>query len=1030
MKNNIKQILVVLLFLITASVVAQTAPDTLYVTGIVSDAITSAPLQGIKVAVNESFSTFSNENGEYRMRIPFNDVIVKFSAPGYASRTVALQGESEKNVTLYRDIFTSVQQNNNAYSMTPSLTMDDEIKTRFAGDVRSISRSGAAAIGSNMYIRGFNTLNANAQPLFVVDGVVWDNPFNRESIHEGFYINSLSCIDVFDIESIEVIKDATSLYGSKGANGVIKIKTFGTKDQVTKIAFDAFFGINIAPKYPAMMNADQYRIYASEVLKDFPSFFESSNLFKDDPTLIFYNKYHNQTDWKDEVFQNGNTQRYGLNVSGGDEKAKYYFALGYTNASGVVKTTDYTRLNTRINSDIHLAKNFDVNTDIYYTNINRSLLDDGTNARTAPVMAASVKAPLFNPYLYTTDGKMLTTLLEDADDFGISNPTALIRNSDGTNNQYRLGIGIQPSWIISKYMKFENLFSFVLDNLKERSFIPMNGTAPVLLTGQGYSYNTVKDQTIEQRAIFNETKLDFNMVINRSHTLSALFGARIYGNAFKSAYIEGHNTGNDSRKNITNSLSFKKVGGGNDSWNSISYYLTAKYSFKERYSLSGVVDMDASSRFGTKTQDGFRLMGGTFAVFPSLKASWLVSGEPFMKRIPLIDWLEINAKWGITGNDDIVNMARYAYLSPVNYLGAGVGLEIANLANASLQWETTTKMGAGINLSVLNERITLSVDVFKHKTYNLLTLKQAPLLSALNNYWSNEGSLENTGYDLGLSFKILNINKLKWNMEVMTSHYANKITALPDGVDYTTAICEGEIQTAVGKPAGLFYGYKTNGVFSSDQEAMSANNGQGLQKQNPNASFSYFMGGDVFFDDKNKDGIINEKDRQVIGNPNPDLTGSMTHRFSFGRFMLDVFFTYSYGNDIYNYQRRLLESGSGYYNQSTNLLNRWKTDEQITSVPRAVYNDPMGNSRFSDRWIEDGSFLKLKDIRLSFEIPTKISEIEKLTCWIATSNLYTWTKYLGPDPEVSMNASVLCQGIDNALLPSSRSIYVGIKLNF
>ena len=1029
MKNHIKQLITLLSFLIAANLMAQTAPDTLFVTGIVSDAATGYPLQGVKVEVNENFSTFSNDDGQYRLRVPFSEAILKFSAPGYAQRIVALQGKTEKNVMLFRDVFVSVKQTD-TYSMTPSVTMDDEIKIRLAGDVRSVNRSGTTAIGSNMYIRGFNSLNANAQPLFVVDGVVWDNPFNEESIHEGFYLNSLSAIDVFDIESIEVIKDATSLYGSKGANGVIKVKTFGTKDQVTKIAFDAMFGLNFSPNYPAMMDADQYRIYASEMLKDYPGFFESSNLFTNDPSRIFYSKYHNQTDWKDEVFRNGNVQRYGLNVSGGDEKAKYYFSLGYTHASGTVKKTDYARISARINSDIYLAKNLDVNTTIYYTNVNRNLLPDGTNTRTAPVMAALVKAPLFNPYSFTTDGKQLTALLEDADDFGISNPTALIRNSNGTNDQYRFGIGIQPSWKISKHLKLENLFSFILDNLKESAFTPMNGTAPIPLKGLGYSENTVKDQTIEQTAIFNEMKLNFNTAIDRNQTLTALLGARIYRNTFKNAYMEGHNTGNDSRRNITNSLSFKNIGGGSDNWNSMSYFATVQYAIKERYRLSGVVDMDASSRFGTETKEGFRMLNSTFAVFPSLKASWLVSGESFMKQLPFINRLEISADWGMTGNDDVVNMARYAYLAPVNYLGSGVGLQIANLSNASLQWETTTKRGAGINLSVWNDRIGLSADVFKHKTDNLLTLKQAPLLSALDSYWSNEGSLENTGYDWGFSFKILNLNKLKWNMEVTASHYVNKIVSLPDGADYSTTICDGEILTSVGKSAGLFYGYKTNGVFHSDQEAMAVNNGQGLRKQNANASYSYFLGGDVFFDDKDHNGIIDEKDRQVIGNPNPDFTGSMTHQFSFGRFMLDIFFTYSYGNDIYNYQRRRLESESSVFNQTANILNRWKTDGQITSVPRAVYGDPMGNSRFSDRWIEDGSFIKLKDVRLFYKVPVKITGIEGLTCWIAASNLYTWTKYLGTDPEVSMNPSVLYQGIDNGLLPSSRSIYLGFKLNF
>ena len=255
-------------------------------------------------------------------------------------------------------------------------------------------------------------------------------------------------------------------------------------------------------------------------------------------------------------------------------------------------------------------------------------------------------------------------------------------------------------------------------------------------------------------------------------------------------------------------------------------------------------------------------------------------------------------------------------------------------------------------------------------------------------------------------------------------HTINRIKQLADG-DYTTEILGGEVLTAVGHPASVFYGYKTKGVFATSAEAAEAN----LKIQNANASYSTFGAGDVHFVDVDGNGVINEKDKQVIGNPNPDLTGSFFNRFAYKRFQLDVLCTYSIGNDVYNYMRQQLESMQGLWNQTQAVKNRWKSEGQETTMPRAVYGDPMGNSRFSDRWIEDGSFFKVKNVKLSYELPINNTYIHGLTIWGAVSNLVTFTKYLGIDPEVSMNSKVLYQGIDNGLLANGRSFYMGMKIN-
>jgi hypothetical protein len=284
--------------------------------------------------------------------------------------------------------------------------------------------------------------------------------------------------------------------------------------------------------------------------------------------------------------------------------------------------------------------------------------------------------------------------------------------------------------------------------------------------------------------------------------------------------------------------------------------------------------------------------------------------------------------------------------------------------------------------------------------------------------------MDNKGYEVSANLKVLNFKKLKWELGLNVGHYLNKIVALPDG-DYSTSVYGGEVRTAVGQSAGAFYGYKTNGVFTTESQAATAN----LKIANVDGTFSTFGAGDMIFVDKNKDGFIDGRDKQIIGNPNPDLYGTVSSKLSFDRFTLNTIFTYSYGNDVYNYQRSQLEAGTDFSNQTSAMLRRWTADGQITDQPKAVYGDPMGNSRFSDRWIEDGSYIRMKTISLSYELPIKSDFIEGFNVWISANNLITVTKYLGLDPEFSAGNSVYYQGVDAGLLPQTKSYYIGIKFN-
>ena len=395
-----------------------------------------------------------------------------------------------------------------------------------------------------------------------------------------------------------------------------------------------------------------------------------------------------------------------------------------------------------------------------------------------------------------------------------------------------------------------------------------------------------------------------------------------------------------------------------------------------------------------------------------------------MKHFSGIDLLRFRGGYGVTGNDGIEDYATKAYYQTVRYIDYANGLVLSNIQNESLQWETTKRWNAGMDLGLFNNTLTISADIYASRTSDLLTLKALNVTSGLDAYWNNGGEMSNKGYELSANLKVLNMKKFQWEMSMNVGHYKNNIESLPEG-DQVLNLYGGSVLTRVGNPAGVFYGYKTKGVFATDAEASAAN----LHIVNANGSYTYFGAGDIIFDDKTSDHTIDLNDRQIIGNPNPDFYGSFSSKMSFQKITLNALFSYSYGNDVYNYLRSQLESGADMSNQSTAMLSRWRKDGQLTSQPKATYGDPLGNSRFSDRWIEDGSYLRLKTVSVSYRVPINNAFINGMDIWVAANNLFTLTNYLGVDPECSTGNSVLTQGIDAGLVPQTQSFFVGVKIN-
>lgn len=1010
------------------------------VTGVVKDMRTGEGIAAARIAVhNEHVSATTDEQGNFVLQTVHNTPMLRVSAYGYTTREIPLQGRTSLHIELlpegFQPLLNALNTMNAPTAKIPlhstALSSDDAVSQLFHGTVRGIARSGNIGMGSSLFIRGLHSLHRNAQPLFVVDGVIRDNLYDGNSIHAGFFSNPLTNIENNDIENITVLKDGTSLYGSKGANGVILITTRQANDMVTRINLNMSTGITTMPKTIPVMSASDYRIYLSEMYGS--AGLTSAEVLQlpfmnDDPKRSTYKTYHNNTDWNDYIYQYGTQNNYAINVTGGDEKALYYFALGFTDIKGVVKNNDFQRYNMRLNAQIKLADKISSDVHIGFSRIDRNLIDDGVAAYTSPTWIALTKSPFLNPYNHTFLGD-LTSEYAVADMFAKGNPAAIIHYSINTVKQNSFNIGIKPTLQLTPELTLTQHFDYYLNKTNEDYYRPYLYTAPIFIEGIGNSYNARMSQVMRSRVIFSDTRIHFHKKFGANHLLNAFAGSRVILNHYESDYAEGHNSLSNSSINLRGSFKNLVTDGINQETRSVSHYINADYHFKQRYLLNAIVSMDASSRFGSQTQGSIRLLGQSWALFPSINGAWLISSEPFMHRLQQVSLLKLNAGYSVSGNDDIPMYQTKAYFGSEKLMGVASGLVLKQLAYPSIQWETTQRANFGLEVGLLNDRLHWTIDFYHATTDHLLVMKDLPEVVGLGKYWTNEGQLTNTGLETSLRARILSYKNLQWEATVSVGRYRNRITQLPLGA-FTTQVFDGEVITQVGQPAGVFYGYKALGVITDEQHSALV----GLSMKNESGVLVPFGPGDVIFEDISsptgvKDGIIDSYDRQIIGDPNPDWYGSLHQQWKYRQWTLSALFTFSVGNDIYNYRRQQLESQSDFSNQSLAVLSRWRTEGQQTTQPRSMMGDPKGNARFSNRWMEDGSYLKLKTLALSYQLPLQLTFIQEINVWLSAENLFTVSQYLGPDPELSASNRVLYQGVDAGLLPLSKTFNLGFRFN-
>ncbi len=1101
--------------------------ETRTVKGKVIDSATGTAMGGVRVQAlgMDRYSTLTEEDGTYKVEIPVFINTLYVYAPEYNPLQVVINGK-ETNIELLSSTFSGfygtgneiTAKNGITLNETSSISVETDMMNRLAGDINITKKNGLPGQGAYMLIRGINSINADAQPLVILDGNMLDMQYDRTALHEGYFNNVLAGIDPETIDKVEVLKNGTAIYGAKGANGVILITTKRGKSQATKINARIYGGVELMPTTLSMLNGPGYTNYLSDLVSTVKSVNENqlnSYVFLDQsPTNFYRNIYNNNNDWQDGLYRTAGSQNYKISVEGGDDVGMYALSLGYTDVNSVMENNDMSRLNLRFNTDIKIGDKITTGLDIAYNQTSYNILDNGWSESYTKQNIGSVnvlgllQAPFISRYGYYVDtdangnsslkidesnwaGKYASTATtseyiknpfmfskkigDGSVNEALRNPFWILKNGQGDNKNYaemtQISINFAPKYQISKDWAISDRFAYTLNRNNEKYYLPVAGATPFLVENQGNITSAVKSQFTKQTSINNDLRIEYAHQWG-AHNLDVFAGWRMNSYSYNYSHIGAFNNENDKLPNINSSMQFMSSGGINDSWKDMTYYLHGGYNYANRYFAEFSASAQASSRFGSHTKDGFRLAGVSWGFFPSLQLGWILTNESWFKPTRDVNYLKLTFGIEQNGNDNLDYYAARTYWETSQVYENVFGKYLANIANSGLQWETVRKINVGVEGSFLNNRLQGRVDLYWNKTSNMLTMRDLSdqyYYSGITNYWTNEGEMTNSGIEAKLTGAIINTKDWKWELGGTLGHYKNEVTSLPVSKDntiemykrdangvqdpntlttiqgYTSSIYgQSNVLTAVGYSAGTFYGWEVNydgvngtGVFKDDAQASQATTAFGAPSKlryytGVTGEYREFGAGDMAFVDQNGDGWIDDSDKVALGNSTPDIFGNIFTNLTWKNLRLDVLFKYSLGNDIYNYQRSRLEAGNTTYNQSAAMARRWSYEGQVTDMPRACYTDNLSyvnNERMSSRWIEDGSYLKMKNVRLTYTIPYHNSWLQGIKVWGEANDVFCITKYLGTDPELSAQNGTLYQGVDAGRIPSGRSFNLGVSLN-
>lgn len=926
-----------------------------------------------------------------------------------------------------------VSISSDAISKTVSTSIDQVLQGRAAG-VQVQQNTGMPGGSSSIRIRGISSLNASNEPIYVIDGVIIDGSTGSSSD------NALSSINPSDIVSLDVLKDAsaTAIYGSRAANGVIMITTKHGKSGEAKVSYNVYTGWQEMPKKLDLLDLQEYAILKNQRTV--------AGIVMGDNNFIRTDLLGKGTDWQNELFSKAMMTSHNLSITGGTDKSTYAIGAGYLNQDGIAVGSGFKRFNLRANIDTQLKKWLKAGVNMNLSNSTQKL----TVSDESLIKIALKQTP--NVAARNADGSFDGP---DTNEYVQNNPLGLALIKENYNDKTDIRGNTYLEATLIKGLTFKTELSFDYGMVNTYKFNP------------SYTFGALVNTTIESERSKSYSKfwtwrniVNYNRILANVHNVNVMVGHEAQQSAWENIY--GSRTGFVS--NVAHDLNAGDATTAKNSGSSIqsaieSYFGRLFYSYDDRYLLTATLRRDGSTKF---------LVGNNqWGLFPSAAVAWKVSSESFLKDNPTIYNLKLRLGWGKVGNQNIPDYAYTATMAAVA-TNWGTGMLSGNTANPDLKWETTSSSNIGVDLGLFKNRIEFIADIYYKKTDNLLNILSLPAYVGVSGSgsttapWANIGSLENKGIELTLN--TLNIEKknFTWKTNLVFSLNRNKVLSLNTQssiIDKT--ISEGSettivTRTAVGQPIGQFYGYQIIGRFekATDFYYKDANG-----VLNPTAiptgmtiSESGVWIGDYIFKDVNKDGVIDEKDRTYIGNPEPKFTYGIGNTFIYKNWDLTVYLTGSYGNQVVNYQNRWLENPT----QNTNLLTQASKYAMLSKINangpvdyRNIYisgGDPYmprmaassasstSNFRYSDRFVEDGSYLRVQNISIGYNLPkawlTKL-HIENLKLYTNIQNVYTFTKYSGYDPEIgSYNQDALMTGIDNARYPSPRIYTFGLNLTF
>ncbi len=880
--------------------------------------------------------------------------------------------------------------------------------------------SGRPGASSSVRIRGGNSITAGNEPLYVLDGILIynDNANSSTGIaNAGASLNVLSTINPSDIESIEVLKDAsaTAIYGSRGANGVVIITTKkGTKGQ-DNISYQGYFGVQNISKKLSIMNASQW----ASLRNDVQASIGQAPSFSDAQIEAF--KTSGSYDWQSAAFRKATpVQNHQLSFSGGDERSRYAISAGYFDQEGIVLGSDFKRISLRVNYEKNYSQNFKFGVNANYSNsVSNGIASNSSGGRNPnPIVSVLLTAPVVpirnedgsynvtnNPYATSVNGY-------------VPNPINDLENTINETKINRILTSLFGEYKITKKLTAKVAVSGDVIDTKQNYYAPANTSNGAGTKGSA----AVGDRLVS--SVLNENTLNYNTNFGENHKFSALGGYTLQ-------YTQGEVVTAGANTFVNDANTYNALQDGvavkpySDAYESVlkSWLARVNYSYKGKYNFTLSGRADGSSRFGSESRWGY---------FPSAGFSWNITDEEFASNIKGVTEAKLRLTAGTTGNQEIGNYLALAQMGSVNYSFGGTlytGLAPTRLANSDLKWEKTTQYNVGLDLSLLDRKINFVFDVYYKKTNDLLISVPVPLTSGYASVLQNIGGVENKGIEIGLNTENLKTENFSWNSNLVFSANRNKVVAIGNGVNqFFPVVPNGSllqqqpVTVKVGLPLGTFWGYRTNGIFQTQEE---------VNTQPKINSLANTKVGDRKYVDTNGDGVITALDKGNLGSSQPKFVGSFSNSISYNDFDLNFSFQGSYGAKIFNALNQQLEISTLGTNASTALVDRWTPTNPSNEIPRAS-SSPLGI--VSERYVEDASFLRLKLITLGYTLPKSASKklgAKSVKFYVSAENLVTWTKYSGYDPEVSSyEQNNLYPGIDFGSYPNSKTFISGLNVTF